>query len=149
VEPWPLECTQPIGTLESIWYILLQLIPYSPPVIAHICNQANASVFVIESMSDLKRILEGRTAPEAFPTVKTFILMDGKATEDVGRPVIPWDEFMKLGEQHNKNELRKIMDSLTVNTACSLLYTSGTTGMPKGIILVLRLYYEWGFQGPC
>jgi len=83
-------------------------------------------------MSDLKGILQGKSAPEAFPTVKTFVLMEGNATEDVGRPVISWNEFMKLGEQYKKSDLKKVMDSMSVNTACSLLYTSGTTGMLKG-----------------
>jgi len=101
-------------------------------VVSHICNQAKATAFVIENETELKRVLNGKPADEALPTVRTFILMDGSKVEDVGRKVISWQDFMTLGENFDNGELQRVMNELAVNTACILLYTSGTTGLPKG-----------------
>lgn len=49
-----------------------------------------------------------------------------------------WSDFMKLGEEAG-NELRMLVDKRTAEASpediATLVYTSGTTGEPKGAIL--------------
>ena len=57
----------------------------------------------------------------------------------VGKPsqkgVLSWSEVMKLGKSLSDDELNKRISNLYVNQAALLVYTSGTTGNPKGVML--------------
>ena len=49
--------------------------------------------------------------------------------------VLSWPEIMKLGKSLPDNELDNRISNLSVNQAALLVYTSGTTGNPKGTML--------------
>jgi len=42
---------------------------------------------------------------------------------------------MKLGEDVPDEQLNAVIDSLRANECCTLIFTSGTTGNPKGVML--------------
>lgn len=55
------------------------------------------------------------------------------------------DEFMKIGDDAGedlKNEFRKRQDEADFNDIADILYTSGTTGRSKGVILTYSMYHE-------
>ena len=56
----------------------------------------------------------------------------------VGKPshsgVMSWPELMELGKSVTDTELNKRVSNLAVNQAALLVYTSGTTGNPKGAV---------------
>ena len=46
------------------------------------------------------------------------------------------DDLIKIGENNNKEgEYKKTQRTISENDVCSILYTSGTTGSPKGVML--------------
>ena len=57
----------------------------------------------------------------------------------IGEPsqegVLSWSDVMKLGKSLPDTELDKRISNLAVNQAALLVYTSGTTGNPKGVML--------------
>jgi len=52
------------------------------------------------------------------------------------KQILLWKDFMKLGQNNELDgELESRMQSIRPGTCCTLVYTSGTTGNPKGVIL--------------
>ena len=49
--------------------------------------------------------------------------------------VLSWCDVLKLGKSLHDTELDKRIANLAVNQAALLVYTSGTTGNPKGVML--------------
>ena len=66
------------------------------------------------------------------PYLKKIILWNGKAPEN-SPDILSWDDVMQLGMQDMNNEvLYERQKKMAINQCCSLVYTSGTTGNPKG-----------------
>merc|ERR1719318_1636077 len=46
-----------------------------------------------------------------------------------------WQTLLEIGRAEDDTELKKRLANQAVNQACTLVYTSGTTGNPKGVML--------------
>ncbi len=107
---------------------------------SYISGHSPLDVLVVADTAELIRVLESRPASKAFPEVKAFVLMEGEATDvevsrlDLGRKkVLSWRELLELGSAATpRAQLDAVMAEMAANEACMLLYTSGTTGPPKG-----------------
>ena len=71
-----------------------------------------------------------------------FYFLDLKAiVQYTGIPlhedVISWQAFMKIGQEASDldEELDSRLKSIGINQCCHLVYTSGTTGKPKAVML--------------
>ena len=80
----------------------------------------------------LEMLLAGRTIAEVFPTLKKIVLMAPGSTSDESKRAITWQDMIKAGESVPESHLDKIEEEQFVNEACMVLFTSGTTGSPKG-----------------
>lgn len=51
--------------------------------------------------------------------------------------VLSWRAMMKLGEEKKdlQEEVKNRLSRVAVNQCCTLVYTSGTTGKPKGVMI--------------
>lgn len=67
--------------------------------------------------------------------MKAFVLWDERPPSGVDDRYWYWDDFMELGANHPEEELIRRRDNCKPNRVCNLVYTSGTTGMPKGVML--------------
>lgn len=54
---------------------------------------------------------------------------------DEGPRGLSWNDFLALGSNGDRDAIAKREQSVTSDLACSLQYTSGTTGKPKGAVL--------------
>jgi long-chain acyl-CoA synthetase len=94
-------------------------------------------VHFAEDQEQVDKVLEvGRGA---FPKLETIIYVEprGVHTYDDDR-LLFWDRFMAMGRKHrdeHPSRVEEIMKGAAADDVMTLVYTSGTTGPPKGAML--------------
>ncbi|XP_028411292.1 long-chain-fatty-acid--CoA ligase ACSBG2-like [Dendronephthya gigantea] len=104
----------------------------SPEACKYVIEDSNSSIVVVENKIQLDKILK---IWDELPNLKAVIQYTGEL-EDKSKPnVYTWKDFMELGKSCDDTELDARIGSLKANQCCTLVYTSGTTGNPKGVML--------------
>ena len=80
---------------------------------------------------------------EKMPHVKYYIPMKGEDEVDHSLPSAPvvmqFDEVLKLGEQAlNEHNNSYYLHKIDLDKMCAIIFTSGTTGTSKGVMLSMR-----------
>ena len=114
------------------------IIPVYPTLaseeIEYIINNSESKVVVPENKKQLKKILE---IVDKCPGLEKIIVMDEK--DAVGHPkVISFKNLMELGLKKHAEDptlFEKLSQEVTVDDIATIVYTSGTTGLPKGAMI--------------
>ncbi|CAK9085979.1 unnamed protein product [Durusdinium trenchii] len=117
----------------------------TPETAAFKVAHSGASLVVLEDEGKLKKLVAALTArPMARMKVKAFITYayepeEGKRVEVKGAsvPVISWAALTKLGASDSELDAKLEGRSAMVKPGhcCALVYTSGTTGEPKAVMI--------------
>ena len=98
--------------------------------IAHIINHSDAVLVFAEDESQLSKLLEIRSQ---IPEVRKVILFSGTAPADDW--VITYEKFLELGAEIADEALEARIANVDAGDVATIVYTSGTTGVPKGAVL--------------
>ncbi len=114
------------------------LYPTNPMAeVQYLVNDSKARVHVAEDQEQVDKMLDA--GPDAFPEVKTIIYLEprGLRSYDDDRLMF-WDDFVELGRTHRTEHpgtVAATMAEAQFDDIVTLVYTSGTTGPPKGAML--------------
>ncbi len=107
--------------------------------IEYILNDSRTRFLFVENEEQLDKILEVR---ERCPDLVKIFIFDMEGLADFADPmVMPFDELLELGRAYDKANpdlWEKLVDSSKAEELALLVYTSGTTGPPKGAMLSHR-----------
>ncbi|KAI4494503.1 hypothetical protein M0802_008824 [Mischocyttarus mexicanus] len=94
------------------------------------CAQhSKANIIVVEDAKQLEKILQIK---KNLPDLKAIIQYEGIPKD---KDVIAWHELLEIGKQESDDKLESVLKTIGINECCTLVYTSGTVGNPKAVML--------------
>lgn len=103
----------------------------SPEACQYIAHDCRANIIVVDTQKQLEKILK---IWKNLPHLKAVVMYREPPAEKIAN-VHTMEELMELGDQVPEEDLDTIIDVQQPNQCCVLVYTSGTTGNPKGVML--------------
>jgi long-chain acyl-CoA synthetase len=107
---------------------------YPPDLIAYVVNDSGARTIIVEDPAQLAKVLEAR---EKTPGLQQIVVMTGYEATQPPKMVMTWDMLRRLGRdnagQHASTLTERLAETKPGDLA-SIVYTSGTTGPPKGVM---------------
>ncbi|XP_031199961.1 long-chain-fatty-acid--CoA ligase ACSBG1 isoform X2 [Mastomys coucha] len=103
----------------------------SPEACQYISHDCRANVIVVDTQKQLEKILK---IWKDLPHLKAVVIYQESPPKKMAN-VYTMEELVELGQEVPEEALDAIIDTQKPNQCCVLVYTSGTTGNPKGVML--------------
>lgn len=125
-----------LGTLNSGGVHVPLYSTVSVEAFSYILNDSQAKFLILETSEHVELLRQSHKELPHLAGVVTHTPFD---KGDIEIPIWSWDEFLDLGEvgiDHFRETLQERQAALQTTDVCSFVYTSGTTGEPKGAMLM-------------
>jgi len=95
----------------------------------YVAEHSRCNIMVVEDEEQLNKVEQ---MAEKLPELQTIVQYTGFPRSP---GVESWDSLLEIGRGETDDELNRRLAGQATNQACTLVYTSGTTGNPKGVML--------------
>jgi len=100
-----------------------------PEACKYILDHSKCVILVVEDQKQLDKVWHLRND---LPSIRKIVQYSGVPTDP---SVLGWKDLLTLGRSLPDDLLEDRLSRIAVNQCCTLVYTSGTTGNPKGVML--------------
>jgi long-chain acyl-CoA synthetase len=107
---------------------------YPPDLVAYVVNDSNARTIIVEDPAQLAKVLE---AKEKMPALEHIVVISGYEATQPPKMVHTWEMLRRLGREASAtyaSTLAERIAAVKASDLASIVYTSGTTGPPKGVM---------------
>ena len=118
--------------------ITVGLYPTNPAAeVVYTINDCGSNIHIVEDQEQADKVIDQPASD--YPTIEKIIYIEPRGirrSED--ERLLSWDEFLAIGREHraaNPGAVDRIMDTAEASDVMTLVYTSGTTGPPKGAMI--------------
>jgi len=95
----------------------------------YVAEHSRANIMVVEDEETLAKV---ETFQDRLPELAQIIQYTGFSRSP---GVLSWQSLVEIGNAESDEAFNERLANQAVNQACTLVYTSGTTGNPKGVML--------------
>jgi long-chain acyl-CoA synthetase len=123
-----------LGTMHAAGVPVTFYATLAPDQIAYVAGNCDAVIAVIDGSAELAR---WQPVLDELPSLRTIIVRDDAACPDDG-PFLTWAGLLELGtlrQAEFPDEVAGRVAAIRPSDPVTLLYTSGTTGNPKGVVI--------------
>jgi long-chain acyl-CoA synthetase len=103
----------------------------SPDQVAYIIQHSEAKLAFVDTTDQLEKILKVRGE---LPNLQKVIVFNGNTDADPDF-AMGWDAFLATGNEVEDSKFEELRKGVKPEDLATFVYTSGTTGPPKGVML--------------
>ena len=128
-----------LGTV-AVRAMTVGLYPTNPaPEVAYLLSHSGAKVLIAEDQEQVDKVL---AVLDRLPDLEKIVYLEPRGIRHryTEPRLMSWTDFLALGEQHrgaDPDAVAQRMAAATPDDVVTLVYTSGTTGPPKGAMLTV------------
>jgi len=119
---------------QTIGSVSVGIYPTSPaPEVEYLLNHSEASVLVVEDEEQLDKALE---AWDRLEKLQKIVVIEPRGVKELDDPrIITFQELLDLGDLVVEKSFEEMTKSIPSSETAIIVYTSGTTGPPKGAMI--------------